>query len=188
MQAKDQKNSDGFELLEHISAGDLLVGMLLSSRSTSRMRRIAYQRAYARYRTKKQLTRLEKLGLVHRRRTDGDFTLSITLKGRVALLRMRLLNKKRISYSPKTWDKKWHMITYSFSKKNTRERKSLQYILTKLGWLQIHKNVWIFPYESTEMIELLTQDDVLQRCTQHIVCDSISGDTAYKKHFSLISS
>src|SRR3989344_5887634 len=74
------------EILEHLSAGDLLVSFLCSGRSSKAMYRDAYKRAKARYARKKAISRLKRDGFV-KHVTDDGHMITLTSMGRAVVSR-----------------------------------------------------------------------------------------------------
>jgi phenylacetic acid degradation operon negative regulatory protein len=46
-----------------------------------------------------------------------------------------------------SWDKKWRMVIFDIPEVTRRDRDFLRSQLQWLGFLELQKSVWIFPYE-----------------------------------------
>src|SRR3989338_2568700 len=93
-------------ILSELSGGDLLVGFLLSGRSTKRMYRIARERAMRRYRDKLAIEQLPNLEYIR----VQDERLSITKKGRGAL--GEIVSSTRRTLGERAWDGKWRIVLF----------------------------------------------------------------------------
>lgn len=173
-----------YRVLEEVSAGDLFVGFLSSARSGRLMYAIARARAKERYENKQALLRLEGCGYVKLQSQQGKSVFMITKEGKIALQEIydRAL---RVTKEPKKWDKAWRVVVYDFPEQNRVARNALRYILTRAHYLQLQKSVWIFPYDSSELTRLLSNDEIVCTHTVFMKVSSMSKEAEYKKHFGL---
>jgi len=167
------------EVLETLSAGDLLVGFLLSARSTRRMYKIARERATARYRTKLAIHRLIKDKYILQ---NGDM-LSITNSG--VLLLERTVTSVRESLDSTTWDGKWRIVSYDIPESLSGLRRQVRSILKRAGFIKLQNSVWIFPHECRELARLVKERSELKQHILYGVLESIEGEEQLRKKFRI---
>lgn len=87
----------------------------------------------------------------------------LTEKGLLEFIKFRIQDKESI------WDKKWRVVVFDIPEKKRNQRNFLRGRLKWLGFKELQKSVWIFPYDiKQELEELLT------------ICKSdISGDVRF---------
>ena len=119
------------EILEKLTLGDLVYGMLLSNHSTRRLHRLAHERAMDRYRRKKAVERLVKLDFIriHGRR------LSITNLGKRTLGSVVLENAALLGKA--TWDRKWRIAIFDIPQEYASLRDRVRGVLKKGGCLTL---------------------------------------------------
>ena len=179
-----QSGSRYYDILEEISAGDLFVGFLSSSGSTRLMHKVARERAKERYANKRALERLEGCGYVQRKSKNGKLSFFGTKEGKQALREIYEHSSFAIAH-PEKWDGVWRVVTYDFPEEERSARNSLRYVLTKSHFLQLQKSVWIFPYDSTLLSQLLARNSVVRMHTIFMKVTYLSSAVTNKKHFGL---
>ena len=167
------------EILESITAGDLLVGFLCSARSSTQMHKIAHKRAVARYRTRKAIDSLVAKGWAIRRAGS----IAITEDGRLQLEQAILITKD--SLKTLAWDGKWRVISYDIHESHSKLRDHVRAILKRAGFAKLHHSIWIFPHECHELSELIKRDQRLKVFVLYGVLESIEGTERLRKLFNL---
>ena len=82
---------------------------------------------------------------------DNKFYL--TEKGRTNIIKNIIKDKKTKN---KKWDKKWRMIIFDIPELSSRERRFLRLELKWMGFKELQKSAWIFPYDvEKELLALL---------------------------------
>jgi hypothetical protein len=177
-----------YDTLETLSAGDVLVGFLLSGHSSSRMFRVAHERARGRYKLQKSIDKMLTGGLIRTRPYTKD-VLEITPHGReiLELTRRKKKYALRQKVTQRTWDKKWRIITFDIPEKKRSARDATRYLLSKFDWFQIQKNIWVYPYACDDFYALLCEDPIAKQRTLFATCSTLHGDTfAALKFFNLL--
>lgn len=166
------------EVLEDLSAGDLLYGFLLSARSTRRMFKLARERALYRYRRKLAIERLKHLQFVRQRSNTLEITKDgIGALGQVVGKTASLLRKDA------KWDHRWRIVVFDIPEKYRRLRNQIRTILKRAGFIQLQQSVWIFPHECAELVQFIQRES---RLTPHIlygVLERIEGEDKLKHQF-----
>ena len=102
-------------------------------------------------------------------------------KGALELLKFKILRSRP------EWDKKWRMIIFDIPENRRHQRDFLRKRLKWLGFKELQKSVWIFPYDiRKETEELLTicnfgsQGDI-----RFLTVEKMENDKDLKKYFDL---
>lgn len=167
------------EILENLSAGDLLIGFLMSGRSTRRMYKIARVRAKHRYHTRLAIERLAEQGFI---RTIGGRTF-ITISGAAAI--DTTIKKTRDSLMTQKWDRKWRIVSYDIPEQYKHLRDTVRLILKRAGFAKLHHSVWIFPHGCEELTSLLQRETRLRKYILYGVLEKIGNERRLKALFSL---
>ena len=75
----------------------------------------------------------------------------LTPKGRIEIIKIIAKDKKRI---PK-WDGKWRGIIFDIPELNRKNRNFLRKELRWIGFKELQKSVWIFPYDIEKELKIL---------------------------------
>ena len=166
-------------LLEDLSGGDMLYGMLLSGRSTRRMFKLARERANYRYRRKLAIARLIELDYI---REQGG-RLSITSGGGGVL--GTAVNKNLELLKTSTWDHKWRIAIFDIPETHATLRNKVRFILKRAGFVQLQQSVWIFPHECQELVRLIKEESRLSTYILYGVLERIENEERLKRLFRL---
>lgn len=97
------------------------------------------------------------------------------------------LLKYKIKQVKPEWDKKWRIIIFDIPEKRRNQRDFLRKQLKWLGFRELHKSVWVFPYDIKKEIEdLLTICDFeTEGDVRILTVEKIESDKDLKKKFGL---
>lgn len=168
------------EVLEDLSAGDLLYGFLLSARSTRRMFRLAREHALYRYRRKLAVERLKEIQFIRER----SGRLSITDLGTNALGRV-IERTAGLLKNGRTWDHRWRVVVFDIPEKYRRLRNQIRAILKRAGFVQLQQSVWIFPHECEELVQFIQRESHLAPHILYGVLERIQGEKELRRRFHL---
>lgn len=109
--------------------------------------------------------------------------LEITPKGRIEMIKVILWKKLKA----KKWDGKWRLIIFDIPEMSRRDRDFLRRELKWIGFWELQKSVWIFPYDmEREMMTLLRLWKLeFKGDIRFAVVEKISSDEELKKYFNL---
>jgi len=167
------------QLLEELSAGDLLYGFLLSGTSTRLMYKLARERAQARYRRKLAAERLEEVGFV----IERSGKLSITDEG-VSALGSAVDSTAKLLGSTR-WDGRWRLVIFDIPEKYRLLRNQVRDVLKKAGFVQLQQSVWVFPHECEDLVQLIQRESDLSKYILYGVLERVEGQERLKKAFHL---
>jgi DNA-binding transcriptional regulator PaaX len=137
----------------------------------------------AEYGVNRALSRLINDGSIKKVEIKNKFYFELTSKGRKKLgelFRYHLLLKK-----PKRWDGRWRIVSFDVYEKRRNVRDKLRYILKRVGFLQLHQSMWVYPYDCEDLVALLKSDLHVGRNVLYIIADKIESDTRLKKYFEV---
>jgi virulence-associated protein VapD len=107
----------------------------------------------------------------------------LTEKGRIKIIKNILKDKRE----DKNWDSKWWAIIFDIPELNRRERSFLRRELSLIGFKEIQKSVWIFPFdvekELLALIKLWKKD--FTGDIRFLKIEKISDDKDIRKFFGL---
>lgn len=103
-------------------------------------------------------------------------------KGALEFLKFNLLRRKP------EWDRKWRVVIFDIVEKKRGQRNFLRKQLKWLGFRELQKSVWAFPYDiKKELEELLTICDFdAQGDIRFLTVEKIEDDKDLKREFGLI--
>src|SRR3989344_3679849 len=96
---------------------------------------------------------------------DGSAIITLTELGRKYALRYKI-DELAIPTSA-LWDKKWRMVVFDIPERKKRGREALRNKLSELGFLQLQKSVWIFPYPCKDIIDFVVEVFELRQYVQY---------------------
>lgn len=129
----------------------------------------------------KQLWRLEKQGYIKRHLKEKKKFPKLTKLGEKQALKC-LSDDFSIAQSKK-WDKKWHLVIFDIpnDKKNLRDVIRLK--LKKLGFFQLQKSVFIYPFNCLNVIRSLKYIYGLSSYIQYIIAEDIESEIDLVSYF-----
>lgn len=91
---------------------------------------------------------------------------------------------------PKNWDKKWRIVMFDIPsrfRKNiyNKAREALRGKLKELGFFQLQKSVWVFPYPCEDEILFISNIFEVERYVEIITAEKILHDNKLKYFFNL---
>jgi CRISPR-associated endonuclease Cas2 len=124
--------------------------------------------------------RLVKQGLLEYR----DKKLRLTPKGEAVLRRLELSDYQ--IQRPKRWDGRWRVLIFDIPEKRKSLREKVRHTLISIGFIRAQDSVWIYPYDSEDLITLLKADFKIGKDLLYLVVEQMEYDTTYKKYFGLL--
>lgn len=85
----------------------------------------------------------------------------------------------------KKWDGKWRVIIFDIKTKRNSVRDKLRKTLKHIGFIQLQRSVWVYPYDCEDFIILLKADFKIGKDVLYMVVDKIENDETIKYHFKL---
>ncbi|KPJ54926.1 hypothetical protein AMJ47_02545 [Parcubacteria bacterium DG_72] len=113
---------------------------------------------------------------------NGSVTIILTEKGKVKALNYHFEN---MVIKKGKWDKKWRVVMFDIPEKISKGRKVLREKLKKLGFCELQKSVWIFPYECKNEIDFIIEFFNLRKYVRFAILDYVDNEFHLKKIFKL---
>lgn len=85
----------------------------------------------------------------------------------------------------KKWDGKWRIIIFDIKVGKNHVRNQLRWTLKRIGFTQLQRSVWVFPYDCEDFIILLKADFKIGKDVLYLIVDKIENDNNLKSHFGL---
>ena len=114
---------------------------------------------------------------------DKSYTLILTEKGKLKALTYHF---QAMKIKKKNWDGKWRLIVFDIPEKMRRARDALREKLKELGFYELQKSVFVFPYECKDEIEFIVEFFNLRQYVRYGVLESIDNNLHLRKIFKLI--
>ena len=137
-----------------------------------------------RHRVQTSLDKLLRDGSLRKVEKGNKVYFEITDKGRKRL--GDLYRYQKFIKKPKKWDRRWRVVSFDIYEKRRNARDRFRHTLKSLGFLQLHKSMWVYPYDCEDLITLLKGDFKMGKNVLYIIADKIEADSKLKKHFDLV--
>jgi len=132
---------------------------------------------------RKVLYNLEKRKLVSLKKSDGELLATFNERGRKLLLKYKFA--ELVIPKPREWDKKWRIVIFDIPEKKKVAREVLRDKLNQLGFFQLQKSVFIYPFECQREIELILRFYGIEPYVYFIRADYIDNEEKIREKFSL---
>ena len=100
----------------------------------------------------KGISNLKKSGYLEMEKIQGKRKLYLTSRGRVEIIKNILKQKKEKSLK---WDGKWRAIIFDVPEASRKDRDFLRRELNWIGFKELQKSVWVYPYEIEKELKVL---------------------------------
>ncbi len=113
---------------------------------------------------------------------DGTVTIIITDKGKLKALNYKF---EEMRIDKKNWDGKWRILTFDVPEKVRWGRDALRDKIKKLGFYELQKSVFIFPYECKNEIDFIVEFFGIRRYVRFGILETIDNEKHLKEIFKL---
>ena len=132
------------EIIKALGTG-LVLFMVLSSPSGVRRVLKGLKEEWDPKNTRETLKRLEtKRFVAFHEQPDGAIEVRLTKEGKMKLEEWSL--EDLTVKIPKRWDRRWRIVAFDISEKRKQAREALREMLQRLGFHQLQKSLFVFPY------------------------------------------
>jgi DNA-binding transcriptional regulator PaaX len=115
--------------------------------------------------------------------SDGSITIKLSEKGKIRALTYHFQEMK---INGGDWDKKWRIVVFDIPEKLRNGRDALREKLRELGFHELQKSVWVFPYECKNEIDFIIEFFDLRKYVRFGILESIDNNLHLRKIFNLI--
>ena len=172
------------ELLK--SFGNLISITDLAFSRNTRSNRIAYQELASNpifdiYDLKQKIYELKQKGYINRFTRKKTTYLELTPKGIEKIKNIQL--EDICVKSPEIWDKKWRIVIFDIPEDQKNVRNGIRSRLYQIGFNQIQKSVFVYPFECTKEINLICDIIGGREYVKFLIADIIEGEEEIIRHF-----
>lgn len=186
----DKKVTLSKAVLAALGIGGLLVVAAVAPNTLQLLRylpsfnkKFAHKKARLPYEINAAVSRLRKEGYIEIKERNGKAFVQLTEKGRRRFRRYKL--QALVSQKPPKWDGKWRIVIFDVRENRRSARNRLRDELRNFGFVRLQNSVWVYPYDSEELISLLKTDGRLWNSVLYIVAEKLEGEERLKKAFNL---
>ncbi len=131
----------------------------------------------------KSLYELKRRNYIKGIKTKKGKGIKLTPKGKMEILRYKI----KIKTEKPKWDKKWHAISWDVPEISRNDRDYLRRMLRWLGFKELQKSLWVFPFdvkgEIKELIKFYKEN--LAGDVRFLTIEKIEKDSDLIKYFKL---
>jgi len=113
---------------------------------------------------------------------DGSITITLTEKGKLRALNYHL---DKIKIEDNDWDGKWRIVAFDIPEKLKGGRDALREKIKKIGFYELQKSVWVFPYNCKNEIDFIIEFFNMRKYVRFGTLDFIDNELHLKKIFKL---
>ena len=113
---------------------------------------------------------------------DGSYTIVLTEKGKLKALTYHFQDMK---IQNQNWDGKWRLVVFDIPEKKRAGRDALREKIKELGFYELQKSVFVFPYECKNEIDFIVEFFELRKYVRLGILESIDNELHLKKIFNL---
>jgi len=85
----------------------------------------------------------------------------------------------------RVWDKKWRLVLFDIPEEFKKNRNSFAVGLKRMGFVQIQKSCFVFPFPCLDEIEVLADFHEVRPFVTFLVAESLEGSKALARRFKL---
>ncbi len=113
---------------------------------------------------------------------DGSVTFVLTDKGKLKALTYKF---EEIRIDKKDWDGKWRLVFFDVPEKYRYGRDALRDKIKELGFYEIQKSVFIYPYNCKNEIDFIIEFFRMRKHVRFAVLKEVDNENHLKKLFSI---
>ncbi|MSU45238.1 MAG: CRISPR-associated endonuclease Cas2 [Candidatus Zambryskibacteria bacterium] len=93
---------------------------------------------------------------------------------------------EKMTISKTKWDKRWRIVMFDVPEKLKKVRETLRYQLKRLGFLELQRSVFIFPFECSKELEYVIEFYNIKKFVRFAEVDWIDNELDLKHKFRLV--
>lgn len=114
---------------------------------------------------------------------DDKIKIKLTSKGKE---RIKELSIDTLTIpQPKKWDKKWRMVIFDIPNKFVKAREALRKKIKEMGFFQLQKSVWVYPYPCQDEILFIAEIFKIQSFVNILTVEECLYDYKLRKFFEI---
>lgn len=131
----------------------------------------------------KYLNSLKRGNFIKETKTKKGRKIELTKKGWREVIKYKI----KLSLKKRKWNKKWFAVAWDIPEISRKDRDYLRGILKWIGFKELQKSLWIFPFnvrkELTELFKFYKEK--LLGDVRFLIIEKIEDDSDFKKYFNL---
>ena len=128
------------------------------------------------------ISRLKRNGLVYLESKKGVVRIRLTEKGRKQVF--QFTDQMRI-HKPLICDRKWRIVVFDIPVEKNREHTLFRRKIKKLGFQQIQKSVWAFPYKCEDEVLFFSKELRIEETIEIFTVQKMIHEKELRKRFDL---
>lgn len=133
---------------------------------------------------KKEIRTLYRSRLIEAKENpDGSFSYVLSDKGKMKILTYHF---QEIKIKKEKWDGKWRLVIFDIPEKLKAYRNAFREKLKKLGFYELQKSVFVFPYPCQNELDFTIEFFNLRKYVRCGILESIDNELHLKKIFNLL--
>ena len=133
---------------------------------------------------KQEIRNLYKSRLIESKENpDGSFAYVLTDKGKLKVLTYHF---QKMKIKKNSWDEKYRLVIFDIPEKLKKARDALRWKLKELGFFELQKSVFVFPYECKNEIDFVIEFFNLRKYVRYGILEFVDNDLHLRKIFKLI--
>jgi DNA-binding transcriptional regulator PaaX len=114
--------------------------------------------------------------------SDGSITMVLTDRGRRKAI---TFNFENIRIDKKSWDGYWRLLVFDIPEKNKHGRDALRRKIKQVGFHELQKSVFIFPYRCEDELDFIIEFFNMRKYVRIGLLKEIDNEKHLKKVFNL---
>jgi len=115
--------------------------------------------------------------------SDGSYRYTLSDKGKSKALTYKFQEMKIPKHK---WDKKWRFVGFDIPEDYRKGRDALRQKLRLLGFRELQKSVFVFPFECQKEIEFVAEFFGVRKYIRYGILEFIDNDHQLRKIFKLL--
>jgi len=121
--------------------------------------------------------------IVLKQNPDGSYRYTLSDKGKSKALTYKFQKMKIPKHK---WDKKWRLVSFDIPEDYRKGRDALRQKLRLLGFRELQKSVFVFPFECRKEIEFVAEFFGVRKYVRYGILEFIDNDRQLRKIFKLL--
>jgi len=113
---------------------------------------------------------------------DGSITLNLTEKGKIKALTYKF---EEMRIAKQNWDGKWRVIIFDVPEKSRWGRDLLRTKLRNLGFYELQKSVFVFPFECKNEIDFIVEIYNIRKYVRYGILEFVDNELHLKEIYGL---
>lgn len=114
---------------------------------------------------------------------NGNVKIVLTKEGQKRALQFKL-DEMEVK-KPAQWDKKWRIVIFDIPEKKKKAREALRKKLKELGFKELQKSVFVYPFECEDEIDFITEVFQIRPYVRFIKAVSITNEEQIRLKFNI---